>query len=438
MPSRQNSLSVFFCCFLGMVSLLAMPAAAHARAQQPSAEYAAKKQQADQLYTAGKLTDAEKAYEELASSPDGDADKSVQSRLGFLLYGTIYSIQDDQQRTALAERVRAILLKARELGDNTPLTNTMIDALAHGTPAYFRYSTVNEADAAMRQGEQLYMAGNYEPAIEFYKKALDADPKLYSAALYIGDCLFKTPGKQDEAQVWFARSISINPFSETAYRYWADDLVKLGNVQEARDKYIEAYITEPSNRLPVAALQNFATTQHITIGHPAVKIPLKINVTSTGYTVTFDPGLMGNTEPVAVPFKAGTSSDGFGAMLDPNLPAKYPTLKSWMAYASALILWQSGYLAAHPNEHSVRDYLIEEALAFRAAISGIDPKATDLDPALAMLLKLDQDGVLEAYILLARSNAGVSQDYHQYLTDHRDLLRKYVVDWVMTNGGTQK
>jgi len=437
MPPRKI-LSIFsLCFFLGLIVLMGWPASARAQAQQPSADYAAKKQQAESLYTAGKLSDAEKIYEELAAYPDAATDKDVMSRLGFLVYSSIYSVKDDTDRAALADRVRKILLKARELGDNTALTNTMIDVLTKGTPAYYRYSTVDEADTAMRRGEQMYTAGECAQAIEFYKKALDADPKLYDAALYTGDCLFKTPGKQEDAQEWFAKAVTIDPFVETAYRYWADDLVKLGKVPEARDKFIEAYITEPSNRLPVAALRNFATTQHISIGHPAIKIPLKISVNGDGYTITFNPGVMGNTEPVAVPFKATSASEA-GATLDPNLLAKYPALKSWVAYVGTLILWPRNYLATHPNEHTVRDNLTEEALAFRAAISGLDPKATDLDPALATLLKLDQDGVLESYILLARSNAGIAQDYHQYLADHRDLLRKYVVNWVMTNGGTQK
>jgi hypothetical protein len=45
---------------------------------------------------------------------------------------------------------------------------------------------------------------------------------------------------------------------------------------------------------------------------------------------------------------------------------------------------------------------------------------------------------LEAFILMARSDQGIAQDYPAYLTAHRDLLRRYVVNWLFTNGGAQK
>jgi tetratricopeptide (TPR) repeat protein len=438
MPARKNFLRLSFCIFMGLAVLSPWPNAAHGQTQapQPSADYVAKKQQADALFAANNMTDAGKLYEELSTSPD--ADKDVFSRLGFILFGSVRTTRDDGERKALADRVLALLMRARQLGDNTVVTNSIISSLQSGTPPYVRYSENNEANDAMAQAELLFSAGKMEPAIEYYKKALAADPQMYFAALDIGDCLYKTPGQQDAAQEWFAKAIAINPYSETAYRYWADDLVKLGKVTEARDKYIEAYITEPGNRMSVVALRNFATLNHIALANPTVKVPVKISISGDSFTVTFDPGVMGNAEPVAVPFNPATSPDGYGGLLDPNLISRYPALKAWMQYAAALMLWPKTYLAAHPNEHTVRDNLAEEALAFRAAISGLDPNAADLDPTLATILKLQQDGVLEAFILLVRSNAEIAQDYHQYLTDQRDLLRKYVVNWVITNGGTQK
>jgi hypothetical protein len=64
-----------------------------------------------------------------------------------------------------------------------------------------------------------------------------------------------------------------------------------------------------------------------------------------------------------------------------------------------------------------------------------DKKVKNLNPSLAKLKKLDDEGLLESYILLARPDQGIAQDYPAYRDQHRDKLRKYVVDYVLTGGG---
>ena len=54
---------------------------------------------------------------------------------------------------------------------------------------------------------------------------------------------------------------------------------------------------------------------------------------------------------------------------------------------------------------------------------------------LTKLKKLDEEGLLEAYILLARATQGIAQDHPAYLEQHRDRLRRYVVEYVLTGGG---
>ncbi len=48
---------------------------------------------------------------------------------------------------------------------------------------------------------------------------------------------------------------------------------------------------------------------------------------------------------------------------------------------------------------------------------------------------LSDVGLLEAYVLLARADRGLAQDYPQYLQNNRDKLRRYVVEYVLTGGG---
>jgi hypothetical protein len=54
---------------------------------------------------------------------------------------------------------------------------------------------------------------------------------------------------------------------------------------------------------------------------------------------------------------------------------------------------------------------------------------------LTKLKKLNDEGLLEAYILLARPDAGIVRDHPDYLKQHRDKLRRYVVEYVITGGG---
>ncbi len=60
---------------------------------------------------------------------------------------------------------------------------------------------------------------------------------------------------------------------------------------------------------------------------------------------------------------------------------------------------------------------------------------TTLDPSIRRLGELYDKGLLEPYILLVRADRGIAADYRDYLTNHRDKLRQYVVEYVLTGGG---
>src|ERR671928_120167 len=58
-----------------------------------------------------------------------------------------------------------------------------------------------------------------------------------------------------------------------------------------------------------------------------------------------------------------------------------------------------------------------------------------LSSSLAKLKKLDEAGLLEAYILLARPDEGIAQDHPAFLKQNRDKLRRYVIEYVIKGGG---
>lgn len=378
-------------------------------AGQNNADYVAKKKQAYDLLTQNKMVESEKAFEDLSSSPEAQSDFDIFAKLGFLLFGKMSITTDEQQRKDFADRARVALTRAKELGDQNSVSIALLAALKDGPPPVSHFSDVSEANLAMQEAELLYVTGDLATAVTFYQKALAADPKLYEAALDIGDCDFKIPGKLDEAPQWFAKAVAINPNRETAYRYWADALVKLRKPEEARDKFVDAYISEPGNGIPVGALMGWAKGEHIIPAHPRVNVPVKVEHSGDENKITLDAG----------------STAG-------------PGLAQWIVYGGERVQWAKKFAQEYPNETTYRHSLKEEAAALRAAIAGVEAGEKNLDPSIVTLIKLEQDGVLEAYILLARADNGIAQDYAGYLREHRELLRRYVVEWVLTNGGTQK
>jgi tetratricopeptide (TPR) repeat protein len=378
---------------------------------QAAVEYTEKKQHALDLYRQNKMVDAASELEQLAAVNDKDVE--VFSALGFALFAMIGTAQNDQGRAQLTSRARAALTRARQLGDKSDLTDLALSRLKDGTPPANKFSQNPEADLAMHQAEADFVKGNLDQAIDLYQKALSADPKLYNAAVYIGDAYYKSPGGLDKAPEWFAKAIAIDPDRETAYRYWADVLMKQGEVLGARDKYVEAYISEPNNRLAIAGFTTWAKAQHVTLAHPAITIRTTFSREKNGNSnITIDPSTLDKKK-----------EDGSSA---------------WMMYGIARATWtEEKFRKEYPNEKTFRHSLKEEADALRTTLSGVDAKARqskDLDPSLATLLKLDQEGELEAYILLVRSDEGISKDYPSYLREHRDQLRFYVVDWVLRGG----
>jgi hypothetical protein len=111
---------------------------------------------------------------------------------------------------------------------------------------------------------------------------------------------------------------------------------------------------------------------------------------------------------------------------------------AWIAYGAARVKWHKETFArTFPNEKTYRHSLVEEATALRAVLTAAttDNRTKTLHPSLAKLKRLNDDGLLEAFILLARPDQGIATDYPVYLKQNRDKLRRYVVEYILTGGG---
>ena len=74
----------------------------------------------------------------------------------------------------------------------------------------------------------------------------------------------------------------------------------------------------------------------------------------------------------------------------------------------------------------------------RAALKVLDEqkgKAKNVDPSLQIIRKLDKEGLLEAFILLALPDEGIAQRFQSLSHTNIENLRRYVKQYVLTGGG---
>jgi tetratricopeptide (TPR) repeat protein len=390
-----------------VVCLTAAGPCAPARAQAAD-DLQKLKQKASELIAAQRYTEALPLLEKIGAADPEDAEN--QFYLGFALIARANVSKDEAERASLRARARTSFLKAKGLGYNKPILDAVIQSLDPAAPKGRGFSRNAEADRLMREAESSFAQGRHDEALASYQRALALDPDLYEAALYSGD-VYTHRGDFAQAEVWYQKAIRIDPTRETAYRYSATPLMKQRKYEEARDRYVEAFITEPYNRYTAAGLTQWAQATDTRLGHPSVDIPVG---------VTFD--AKGNAN----------------VRLDPAALGKEDGSFAWVGYGATRTLWRREKFArTFPREAGYRHTLAEEAEALRAvdAAAAADKKTKALSPALAKLKRLDEEGLLEAYVLLARPDEGIALDHPAYLRQNRERLRRYVVAYVLNGGG---
>ncbi len=309
-----------------------------------------------------------------------------------IMYGTALVVKSKQiSDNEEAKKASALALvqfqEAKRLGSTNPEVDTMIKVLGGEVPG----APANSAPAsAFEQAEIKFAQSKYDEALVLYKKALEEDPKNYAAALYSADCLMQLRDYEN-AEKYYQKAIAIDPTRETAYRYSATHLMKLKRYDEARDRYIEALIAEPYSENSPRGISQWAEVTGAKLGHPKVKF-------------------LEESE---------------------NTPAdKAPVTAPRAAYLATRAAWKKEKFAkAFPAENSYRHSLKEEADAIRSALQ---TAADDKDADLKQLRKMDADGVLEAFILMALADDGIARDHRRYWNDNRPAMRKYVLTYVIS------
>lgn len=359
-------------------------------------DISALKDQVGTLLDQNKFTEALPLLEKIAVAEPKNAD--MQFYLGYCLFAKAIGTKDEPTRRQLRVRARGIFLKAKELGKKDPLLDELIETIPADGSEKPKFSENKEANSLMEEGEAAFTQGKNDEALKFYQKALALDPKLYYAALFTGD-VYKQKSDFANPEIWYQKAIAIDPNLETAYRYSANPLMQQGKYDQARDRYVESYITNPFSRLAVGGLTEWAKVTKKGLGHPKIDFP-------TG---------------------AGDKTDDGSA--------------AWAIYGDNRAAWQlekagkpSDYFTkAYPKETKYRHSLAEEFEALKMVIAAAqkDTKVKMLDPSLAKLIELHEKGLLEAYILLARTDEGIAKDFMPYLKSNRAKLRQYVLEYVI-------
>ena len=369
-----------------------------------------------QLYKDAKYTEALPLFEKLAAATPND--REVIEALGLMTASQTAYLKDPEARKQARVRARELLLRAQSLGADSALVKWMLESVVReGAADNSTFSTKKEVDDLMREGEEAFASGDLPKALERYRQALLLDPKLYEAALFIGDVYFKLADHANAGE-WYGRAIAMNPDRETAYRYWGDSLMKQGRLTDAGDKFVEAYLAEPYSRLSRAGFLNWGEKAHINLAHPQVDVPTNVTAGSKdkNTTITLDANILNKND------KSGAAA-------------------AWLAYGIIRASWQTEFAKQYPNEKTYRHSLKEEAAALRGALESVknqklDPKM--VDPSLQTLQKLEKEGLLEPFILLALPDAGIAQDFADYRRANLEKLRRYVKDYVLTGGGAGK
>jgi tetratricopeptide (TPR) repeat protein len=208
---------------------------------------------ANELFQALKRPEALPLYEDLAKAYPNE--QLYAERLADCLGAKAAQLSDPAEIKATLTRMRDAAKRAVELGDTTEYIRMMAN-IDPGQPLYGGITSPGKA--LLAEAEKAYTAGDFPTAMTKYTAAAEADPHLYEAPLYAGDTAYVQKDLKTAA-LWFARAIAINPDRETAYRYWGDAIMKYGDdPMAAREKFINAIVAEPYNRLAWQGIQQWA------------------------------------------------------------------------------------------------------------------------------------------------------------------------------------
>ena len=415
----------------GISFLYAQTPAPTQAAVHHEANFDAERKQANDLFLAGKVLESLPLYEDLCRQDPTIA--VFAERHGTGLLQKAGTLGDVPEAKAVHDQGMAELRRAQSLGDNSPYVQTVLansaktplGAIVSGVPLTvgWSYKGAPAAQAKFKEAEIAFSKQDFKTAADLYQDAAALDPAWYDACLFAGDMYFRMSDSRN-AGVWFQKAIDIDPDRDTAYRYWGDALYRSGNAAEAKLKYEQAVIAQPYDKAAWLALQQWATVTRTPMRVPQITRPDFI--TPDG-KLKIDPALMVET------------GDGHA---------------SWLIYQNARVAHGARVLGqwivagatdinGHITRSGYRHTLAEEVECINLMLADVQKKLDagtvtpeKLEPSLKNLMTLKKDGMIESWILLIASDAGIRYDYPDYRKQHRDLLAGYVDRYILATTST--
>lgn len=365
---------------------------------------------ANSLFAAGKRIEALPLYEGLAKAHPNEM--VYAERLADCLGAEAAQLNDPAEVKAVRVRQREAAKRAVDLGDTTEYVKLMAN-IDPDAPLFGGISSPGKA--LLAEAEKAYAAGDFPTAMAKYTAAAEVDAHLYEAPLYAGDTAYLQKDLKTAA-IWFTRAIAVDPNRETAYRYWGDAILKLGSdPAAAREKFIDAIVAEPYNKLAWQGLRQWAQIEKAVLLAPNIERPAGPVVDAK------------NPKNITINVSAEAIDD-----------KKHPGGAAWMMYS----LVRAGYHGDlfkkdFPNEKDYRHTLKEEQAALSGVAEGVknqEVKVSKLDESLRNVVELNDAGMLECWILISGADDGIQRDYDAYRNGHRKLLHDYIARFVVHGG----
>lgn len=342
------------------------------------------------------LTPAD-AHERELLAPGGNADALAKWAVELGKRADRSDLPDEAK--ALRLRARRFALAAQERGSGNLMIDVILSSIADdGSPVAVTYSSQTEANQLVSDGEKKFGRGDLDGALACYERALAVDPHCHRAALFAGDVFFSR-GDNTAAVQWFDRAITIDPDVETAHRYRGDALVRLGQYTAARDSYIATLVAAPYSKISRAMLLHWAAAAASRVQFPDVSFPRGSLAIADG--------------------KMGVNCDP----RDGALSLAYVIARAAYVTESKIPLASYRHSLAEEADGLRKFVLIADELKEK---NPRDPNILAHSAVIEFLAQMDRDGLLEAHILLDRTDAGIAADYADYRAQHRDQLSRYV------------
>ena len=349
-----------------LLCLIASPLT-RATAQTPTpepktdAQLDAEASQAATLYQQSKALEALPLYQDLNAHRPNRPFYLERIGMGYAARSAAAG-SEDEKRADLKLALDAIKA-AQAAGDNSDLAQIMVEKLSAALQAPEQPKTpLAPGRDTFNQAEVLFSKGDLAGSVALYKKSYEENPQFYPAPLFAGDAEYKL-NHFDEAGIWFARAIAIDPDTETAHRYWADSLMKANKPDEARKQYIEAFIASPYQKAPRLSLRAYATATHQRYIAPPITLPPGPTAGKDGHiNITINMPTDGKSDPLS---------------------------PVWLMYSMNSALWQGEkFKKEFPNEKQYRHSLAEEVDSIKMLLAGVREqkiKDSDLTPTLRNL-----------------------------------------------------